>query len=80
MKISTDSFIPEEEILPSDVKKQLTSLSKEMMDLAECLPDTFGKLENPQRLNVSFFFFKINSVCSYCIFLNMVKKFIRVDS
>lgn len=79
MKISTDSFIPEEEILPSDVKKQLTSLSKEMMDLAECLPDTFGKLENPQRLNV-FFFFLINSVCSYCIFLNTVKKFIRVDS
>ena len=59
MKISTDSFIPEEEILPSDVKKQLTSISKEMMDLAESLPDTFGKLENPQRLNVSGFFFLI---------------------
>ncbi|KAF4026175.1 hypothetical protein G4228_018195, partial [Cervus hanglu yarkandensis] len=42
----------EEEILPSDVKKQLTSLSKEMMDLAECLPDTFGKLENPQRVSL----------------------------
>ena len=57
LKISIDSFIPEEEILPSDVKKQLTSISKEMMDLAERLPDTFGKLENPQRLNVSGFFF-----------------------
>ncbi|XP_065802648.1 bifunctional 3'-5' exonuclease/ATP-dependent helicase WRN isoform X3 [Muntiacus reevesi] len=42
----------EEEILPSDVKKQLTSLSKEMMDLAECLPDTFGNLENPQRISL----------------------------
>ncbi|KAM9670397.1 bifunctional 3'-5' exonuclease/ATP-dependent helicase WRN isoform 2-T2 [Dama dama] len=42
----------EEEILPSDMKKQLTSLSKEMMDLAECLPDTFGKLENPQRVSL----------------------------
>lgn len=63
MKIGTDSFIPEEEILPSDVKKQLTSISKEIMDLAESLPDTFGKLENPQRLNVSgFFFFNIKSI------------------
>ena len=62
LKINNDSFIPEEEILPSDVKKQLTSISKEMMDLAERLPDTFGKLENPQRLNVSGFFFLINSV------------------
>ena len=79
MKINNDSFIPEEEILPSDVKKQLTSISKEMMDLAERLPDTFGKLENPQRLNVSVFFF-FNKFCSYCIFLNTVKKFIRVDS
>ncbi|XP_055423114.1 bifunctional 3'-5' exonuclease/ATP-dependent helicase WRN isoform X6 [Bubalus kerabau] len=42
----------EEEILPSDVKKQLTSISKEMMDLAERLPDTFGKLENPQRVSL----------------------------
>ncbi|KAM7227229.1 hypothetical protein CapIbe_021642 [Capra ibex] len=42
----------EEEILPSDVKKQLTSISKEMMDLAESLPDTFGKLENPQRVSL----------------------------
>ena len=66
--MSTDSFIPEEEILPSDVKKQLTSISKEMMDLAESLPDTFGKLENPQRLNVSgFFFFNIKSILFFLI-------------
>ncbi|KAG8506936.1 Werner syndrome ATP-dependent helicase, partial [Galemys pyrenaicus] len=40
----------EEEILPSIVKKQLTSISEEMMDLAKHLPDTLRKLENPQRL------------------------------
>lgn len=73
MKISTDSFIPEEEILPSDVKKQLTSLSKEMMDLAECLPDTFGKLENPQRLNVSFFFF-LNQFCLFLLYFSKYGK------
>ena len=73
MKISTDSFIPEEEILPSDVKKQLTSLSKEMMDLAECLPDTFGKLENPQRLNVSFFFF-LNHFCLFLLYFSKYGK------
>lgn len=42
----------EEEILPSDVQKQLTSISEEMMDLAKHLPDTFRKLENPQRVSV----------------------------
>uniref|UniRef100_A0A8C0DF13 Bifunctional 3'-5' exonuclease/ATP-dependent helicase WRN n=1 Tax=Balaenoptera musculus TaxID=9771 RepID=A0A8C0DF13_BALMU len=42
----------EEEVLPSDVKKQLTSVSEEMMDLAQHLPDTFEKLENPQRVSV----------------------------
>eukprot|EP00069_Balaena_mysticetus_P013586 bmy_08261T0 len=52
LKISTDSFVPEEEVLPSDVKKQLTSVSEEMMDLAKHLPDTFEKLENPQRVSV----------------------------
>ena len=72
LKISTDSFVPEEEVLPSDVKKQLTSVSEEMMDLAQHLPDTFEKLENPQRLNISLF---ISSVCSYCIFLYIVKNY-----
>ncbi|XP_037687240.1 Werner syndrome ATP-dependent helicase isoform X2 [Choloepus didactylus] len=42
----------EKEILPSDVKKQLTSMSEEMMDLAKQLPDTFRKLENPQRVSI----------------------------
>uniref|UniRef100_H0X0X3 DNA 3'-5' helicase n=1 Tax=Otolemur garnettii TaxID=30611 RepID=H0X0X3_OTOGA len=42
----------EEEILPGDLKKQLTSISEEMMDLATHLPDTFRKLENPQRVSV----------------------------
>ncbi|KAL2761933.1 Werner syndrome ATP-dependent helicase [Daubentonia madagascariensis] len=40
-----------EEILPSDMKKQLTSISEEVMDLATHLPDTFRKLENPQRVS-----------------------------
>uniref|UniRef100_A0A8C3WKL9 Bifunctional 3'-5' exonuclease/ATP-dependent helicase WRN n=1 Tax=Catagonus wagneri TaxID=51154 RepID=A0A8C3WKL9_9CETA len=42
----------EEEILPSDVKKQLTSISEEMVDLAKHLPDTFGNLESPQRVSI----------------------------
>nr|XP_058905257.1 bifunctional 3'-5' exonuclease/ATP-dependent helicase WRN isoform X3 [Kogia breviceps] len=42
----------EEEVLPSDVKKQLTSVSEEMIDLAKHLPDAFVKLENPQRVSV----------------------------
>ncbi|XP_042637133.1 Werner syndrome ATP-dependent helicase [Orycteropus afer afer] len=42
----------EEKILPSDVKKQLSSISEEMMDLAKHLPDTLRKLENPQRVSV----------------------------
>ncbi|XP_054556820.1 bifunctional 3'-5' exonuclease/ATP-dependent helicase WRN isoform X3 [Talpa occidentalis] len=42
----------EEEILPSVVKKQLTSVSEEMMDLANHLPDTLRKLENPQRVSI----------------------------
>ncbi|XP_054364572.1 bifunctional 3'-5' exonuclease/ATP-dependent helicase WRN isoform X3 [Mirounga angustirostris] len=41
----------EEEMLPSDVKKQLTSISEDMMDLAKRLPDTLKKLENPQRIS-----------------------------
>ncbi|XP_062933266.1 bifunctional 3'-5' exonuclease/ATP-dependent helicase WRN isoform X2 [Cynocephalus volans] len=42
----------EKEILPSDMKKQLTSISEEVMDLAKHLPDTFRKLENPQRVSM----------------------------
>uniref|UniRef100_A0A8C4MEZ4 DNA 3'-5' helicase n=1 Tax=Equus asinus asinus TaxID=83772 RepID=A0A8C4MEZ4_EQUAS len=34
------------------MRKQLTSISEEMMDLAKRLPDTFRKLENPQRVSV----------------------------
>ncbi|XP_074849936.1 bifunctional 3'-5' exonuclease/ATP-dependent helicase WRN isoform X2 [Carettochelys insculpta] len=37
------------EMLPNDVKKQLSSLGEEMMELANCLPSTFGHLENTQR-------------------------------
>ncbi|XP_038308131.1 Werner syndrome ATP-dependent helicase isoform X5 [Canis lupus familiaris] len=42
----------EEEILPIDVKKQLTSISEEMMDLAKHLPDALKKLEDPQRVSL----------------------------
>ncbi|XP_045635169.1 Werner syndrome ATP-dependent helicase isoform X2 [Ursus americanus] len=42
----------EEEMLPSDVKKRLTSISEDMMGLAKCLPDTLKKLEDPQRISV----------------------------
>ncbi|KAM5275089.1 bifunctional 3'-5' exonuclease/ATP-dependent helicase WRN isoform 4-T4 [Hipposideros larvatus] len=42
----------EEEILPNDMKKQLTSVSEQMMDLAKHLPDSFGTLENPQRVSM----------------------------
>ncbi|KAM8785196.1 bifunctional 3'-5' exonuclease/ATP-dependent helicase WRN [Rhynchonycteris naso] len=46
------SINKEEEILPSDMKKQLTSISEEMIDLAKHLPDSLSKLENPQRVSV----------------------------
>ncbi|XP_074240001.1 bifunctional 3'-5' exonuclease/ATP-dependent helicase WRN isoform X2 [Saimiri boliviensis] len=42
----------EEEIQLSDMKKQLTSISEEVMDLAKHLPDTFSKLENPRRVSI----------------------------
>uniref|UniRef100_A0A7N9CD56 Bifunctional 3'-5' exonuclease/ATP-dependent helicase WRN n=1 Tax=Macaca fascicularis TaxID=9541 RepID=A0A7N9CD56_MACFA len=42
----------EEEILLSDMNKQLTSISEEVMDLAKHLPDAFSKLENPQRVSI----------------------------
>ncbi|XP_051690087.2 bifunctional 3'-5' exonuclease/ATP-dependent helicase WRN isoform X3 [Oryctolagus cuniculus] len=41
-----------EEILASGMKKQLTSISEEVMDLANQLPDTLRKLENPQRISI----------------------------
>lgn len=49
-------------MLPSDVKKQLTSISEDMMDLAKRLPDTLKKLENPQRLYITCFY-------QFCLFL-----------
>ncbi|XP_061491627.1 bifunctional 3'-5' exonuclease/ATP-dependent helicase WRN isoform X2 [Rhineura floridana] len=36
-------------LLPSEIKKELASLSEEMVDLADHLPDTFGKSTNVQR-------------------------------
>ncbi|XP_006834589.1 PREDICTED: Werner syndrome ATP-dependent helicase [Chrysochloris asiatica] len=48
--VQTFAFNNEEKTLPSDVKKHLISISEEMMDLAKHLPDTFRKLENPQRV------------------------------
>ncbi|KAB1257665.1 Werner syndrome ATP-dependent helicase [Camelus dromedarius] len=42
----------EEKVLLSGLKKQLTSFSEEMMDLAKHLPDTWGKLKNPQRVSM----------------------------
>ncbi|XP_075785437.1 bifunctional 3'-5' exonuclease/ATP-dependent helicase WRN isoform X1 [Pelodiscus sinensis] len=37
------------EMLPNEVKKQLSSLAEEMMELANHLPSTFGQLKNTQR-------------------------------
>ncbi|XP_037752566.1 Werner syndrome ATP-dependent helicase isoform X7 [Chelonia mydas] len=37
------------EMLPSEVKKQLSSLAEEMVELANGLPSTFGELKNMQR-------------------------------
>ncbi|XP_048186902.1 Werner syndrome ATP-dependent helicase [Perognathus longimembris pacificus] len=42
----------EEKILPIEMKKQLTSISEEAMDLANHFPDTCRKLENPERVSV----------------------------
>ncbi|XP_054990024.1 bifunctional 3'-5' exonuclease/ATP-dependent helicase WRN [Sorex araneus] len=44
------SINKEEELPAHSVKKQLTSMSKEMMDLAEHLPDTLSKCEDSQRM------------------------------
>ncbi|KFO38193.1 Werner syndrome ATP-dependent helicase [Fukomys damarensis] len=41
-----------EEVLPSEMKKQLTAISEEVMDLAKQFPDTCRKLENPQRVSI----------------------------
>lgn len=45
-------FSLEEKISPGEVKKQLTSISEEMMYLAKHFPDSYRKLENSQRLNM----------------------------
>lgn len=37
------------EMLPNEVKKQLSSLAEEMVELANGLPNTFGQLKNMQR-------------------------------
>ncbi|XP_074806483.1 bifunctional 3'-5' exonuclease/ATP-dependent helicase WRN isoform X2 [Natator depressus] len=37
------------EMLPNEVKKQLSSLAEEMVELANGLPSTFGELKNMQR-------------------------------
>ncbi|XP_048704718.2 bifunctional 3'-5' exonuclease/ATP-dependent helicase WRN isoform X3 [Caretta caretta] len=37
------------EMLPNEVKKQLSSLAEEMVELANGLPSTFGQLKNMQR-------------------------------
>ncbi|XP_027623566.1 Werner syndrome ATP-dependent helicase [Tupaia chinensis] len=42
----------EEEVLLGDLKRQLASVSEEVMDLAQHLPGAFRKLENPQRVSV----------------------------
>ncbi|XP_012881404.1 PREDICTED: Werner syndrome ATP-dependent helicase [Dipodomys ordii] len=42
----------EEKILPLEMKKQLTSISEEVMDMANHFPDTCRKLENPERVSI----------------------------
>uniref|UniRef100_A0A8C5ZKQ0 Bifunctional 3'-5' exonuclease/ATP-dependent helicase WRN n=1 Tax=Marmota marmota marmota TaxID=9994 RepID=A0A8C5ZKQ0_MARMA len=42
----------EEKISPGEVKKQLTSISEEMMYLAKHFPDSCRKLENSQRVSI----------------------------
>uniref|UniRef100_A0A8C8S5D9 DNA 3'-5' helicase n=1 Tax=Pelusios castaneus TaxID=367368 RepID=A0A8C8S5D9_9SAUR len=37
------------EMFPNEIKKQLTSLAEEMVELANCVPSTFGHLKNTQR-------------------------------
>lgn len=71
-------------MLPSDVKKRLTSISEDMMGLAKCLPDTLKKLEDPQRLilPVFFLFFFFYQFCLFLlhfpIYIELL--FIKVDS
>ncbi|XP_028921537.1 Werner syndrome ATP-dependent helicase isoform X3 [Ornithorhynchus anatinus] len=45
-----DPDVPEE-MLPRDLKEQLTSMSEEIIDLANHLPVTFQKPECPQRIS-----------------------------
>uniref|UniRef100_A0A674IR57 Bifunctional 3'-5' exonuclease/ATP-dependent helicase WRN n=1 Tax=Terrapene triunguis TaxID=2587831 RepID=A0A674IR57_9SAUR len=43
------SIFSDGEMLPNEVKKQLSSLAEEMVELANGLPSTFGQLKNMQR-------------------------------
>lgn len=65
-------------MLSSDVKKQLISVSEDMMDLAKRLPDTLKKLEDPQRLNITCFY----QLCLFLLYIPIYKEllFIKVDS
>lgn len=65
-------------MLPSDVKKQLTSISGNMMDLAKHLPDTWKKVEDPQRLNITCFY----QFCLFLLHIPIYKEllFVKVDS
>lgn len=72
-------------MLPSDVRKQLTSISEDMMDLAKHLPDTLKKLEDPQRLNIICFyqlhlFLLFIFIKNYSLFIYKELLFIKVDS
>ncbi|KAM5264340.1 bifunctional 3'-5' exonuclease/ATP-dependent helicase WRN [Ctenodactylus gundi] len=42
----------EEEVLPSDAKKWLATISEEVMDLVKHFPDTCRKFENPHRVSI----------------------------
>lgn len=65
-------------MLPSDLKKQLTSIAEDMRDLAKRLPDTVKKLEDPQRLNIICFY----RLYLFLLHLPIYKEllFIKVDS
>ncbi|XP_071076279.1 bifunctional 3'-5' exonuclease/ATP-dependent helicase WRN isoform X2 [Desmodus rotundus] len=46
------SINKEEEVTPSNVRTQLTAMSEDIVNMAEHLPDTLRKLENPQRVSM----------------------------
>uniref|UniRef100_A0A674ISA6 DNA 3'-5' helicase n=1 Tax=Terrapene triunguis TaxID=2587831 RepID=A0A674ISA6_9SAUR len=47
--VGTNRDFSDGEMLPNEVKKQLSSLAEEMVELANGLPSTFGQLKNMQR-------------------------------